>query len=144
MRYTAFLTCILVLACNACTPRASEVTPPSPSYGSLALQLVAQRRAQATLDDIDHLDVSLELANGFRREEQLTRAALAATASLTYSELAPGDATVSMAAYDGPGRNLGSALATASILANQTTTATLSLELAPGYAFATPAPPPAL
>lgn len=143
MRHLSILWLAAALACAACTSPVTQTLAPAPSLGALALRIVAPPRIQATLADIERMEVSLEMASGATRERTVLKQALAsATASLSFTELPTGAATLSVEAFDAPGRSLATASLTTTIVAAQTATATVSLDLAPGYAFATPAPPP--
>lgn len=101
------------------------------------------RGAQATVDDIDHLTISLQTTEG-TQSKSLTKAQLAsATASVTFNELLPGSATASVDVFDAPGRTIGHASATTTIVAQQTTNVALGVTLDGDVAFdPNPSPPP--
>lgn len=104
--------------------------------GSLQVQVsgLPERATQATLEDIDHIQISVESGKSAMMSQTLTQADLTnnnASASHLFSPLWPGTATVSVSVYNAASASIGAVTATASVTANQRTLVNLSLKLNP-------------
>lgn len=101
------------------------------------------RKTQATVEDITQLTIRLETTNG-TKTQTLTREQLTdGTGDVTFEQLLPGAATASVQVFDAPGRTIGQASATTTIVAAQTTDVSLSVTLEDGVGFGNnPTPPP--
>lgn len=123
---------LILLAGCAITPKAIDV----PVYirdGAVRILLGApQRETMVVLADIDHVRFDLAISKGVVPSQTLTAAQLTnggASASVTFTNLYPGAATVSITAFNNLNRSLGTKSATTSIVPGEVTTVPITLRL---------------
>ncbi len=103
--------------------------------------LVSLRQTQATVDDIDHIDLSL-VTSSSEATQSLTKAQLIdASASITFTNLTAGSATLKGIVYDEEGLILGEKSTGVTLVDGQTATTSLAIQLNPELNH--PAVPPA-
>ncbi|MGE5708007.1 MAG: hypothetical protein ACM3YO_06715 [Bacteroidota bacterium] len=131
-RKKLLLPSLILLAGCATTPKAIDV----PVYirdGAVRILLGApQRETMAVLADIDHVRFDLAISKGVVPSKTLTAAQLTnggASASVTFTNLYPGAATVSITAFNSANNSLGAKSATTSIVPGVVTTVPMTLQL---------------
>lgn len=96
--------------------------------------LSKRRRVLATVADVFYVTITVRAADGAEFSQTIEKAAITnGQTTATFSGLAPGDATVTMKAFDTTNRAIGSSTQTATITAGQNTTVSLALTLDPTY-----------
>lgn len=99
------------------------------------------RQTQATVDAIHHIDISLKTSTT-EAVQTLTKSQLVdASASVTFTNLSAGTATIKGIVYDAEGLILGEKSTTATLVSGETATTSLAIQLIPDLNH--PAVPPA-
>jgi hypothetical protein len=101
--------------------------------GALA-RLSQGRRIQATVSDVEKVVVTVTSSSGAVVSETVLKAALNnGQTSVTFQGLTPGEATITITAYDGANANIGSTTKTATVTVGQVATVEVGLQLSPTY-----------
>jgi streptogramin lyase len=101
--------------------------------GDLA-RLMHGRRIQAMVADVERVVVTVTPAGGTAVSETVLKAALnSGQTSVTFQGLTPGEATITITAYDAANANIGSTTRTATVTVGQVATVDMALQLSPTY-----------
>jgi streptogramin lyase len=99
--------------------------------GELA-RLSQGRRIQATVADVEKVVVTVTPANGAAVSQTVLKAELNnGQTSVTFNGLPPGDATITITAFDAANANIGSTTRTATVTVGQVATLDVALQLSP-------------
>lgn len=94
----------------------------------------AKRHVLATVADIANVTITVQPASGAAQQQTIPQAALiAGTTSATFTGLSPGSVTITIAAFDASGANIGSSTQTVNVTAGAPTPVSLSVQLDPTY-----------
>ncbi|HEY9721280.1 MAG TPA: hypothetical protein V6D47_04655 [Oscillatoriaceae cyanobacterium] len=99
-----------------------------------ALLHKAKYQVLATVADIANVTITVDPATGPAQQQTIPQSALiAGTTSATFTGLNPGSVTITIAAYDASGANIGSSTQTVNVTAGAPTPVSLSVQLDPTY-----------
>lgn len=108
----------------------------------VAVRLSSERRAQYVTDDVDHVDVTIR-SGTLSQSKTFTRTDLTSESGATFDGLVPGSWTLGTGAYNAASQSIGGSLPiVVSVIANQTATASLTIELSPVVTYPSPLPLP--